>query len=117
MYPHLLPMLMGVAPSAFSGGRNTPHMYGVSPLDGGVVKDFDLKAAYLTVMRMMWMPKWSTTRATLDLDELAVVDEALVVASVNFKFPPGTRHPCLTERCGNYGLLYPMSWSGVRDRG
>jgi hypothetical protein len=108
MLPHARGMIMGDAPSAFHGGLNTVHAYGVSPLDHGVAVDFDLKAAYGTVMRMLRAPEWLTLRYTLDLDELAVVDEALVIASVEFEFPRSVKHPCLTVRAGSYGLIYPL---------
>jgi hypothetical protein len=108
MLPNVRALIEGDAPSAFHGGYNSPHIYGVSPLGAGVVIDFDLKGAYLTTMRMLRVPDWSTTRYTLDLDELTVVDEALVVASVEFEFPSETKFPCLTERCSSYGLIYPL---------
>jgi hypothetical protein len=108
MLPNVRELMEGLAPSAFHGGYNSPHIYGVSPLEAGVVIDFDLKGAYLTTMRMVRVPNWSTTRYTLDLDELTVVDEALVVASVEFEFPSETKFPCLTERCSSYGLIYPL---------
>ena len=46
------------------------------------------------------------------LDELAVVDEAMTVALVEFRFPDETRFPCLPVRTSNNrGLVHPLEGS------
>ena len=60
-------------------------------------------------MAMMRVPDWTTARPTKELDDLAVVDEALTYARVRFEFPPGHPVPSLPVRAGDRGLIYPLT--------
>ena len=82
---------------------------------GNELTDFDIKAAYTTALAFIGVPDWNGARHCVELDELAVVDEAMTVALVEFRFPDSTRFPCLPVRASNKrGLVHPLegtSWA------
>jgi hypothetical protein len=96
------------AANAYHGGRNEAFHLGHSPRHRPLF-DVDATSAYTTAMAMMRVPDWGSVRATKELDDLAVVDEALSYARVRFEFPQGTRFPCLPVRAGDRGLIYPLT--------
>jgi hypothetical protein len=96
------------AANAYHGGRNEAFHLGHSPRHRPLF-DVDATSAYTTAMAMMRVPDWRTARPTTNLNDLAVVDQALTYARVRFEFPRLTRFPCLPVRAGDRGLIYPIS--------
>ena len=59
---------------------------------------------------MAQIPDWPTARRTTNIDELAVVDEAMTFVYARFKFPAVTLRPCLPVRASKQrGLIYPLA--------
>ena len=108
---HYLPSLTRIWPDAsncYHGGRSEAFRLGLTP-QGVKLYDLDVKSAYTTAMAMILIPDWASARQTVDLGELAVVDEAMTFAEVAFRFPSDTRFPSLPVRAGDRGLVYPLS--------
>jgi hypothetical protein len=96
------------AANTYHGGRNEADFIGPTPQDTSLI-DVDLTSAYTTAMAIMGLPDWPSTKIEMDINRLAVVDEALTFARVNFAFPADTLYPCLPVRAdNNHGLLYPL---------
>jgi len=94
--------------NCYHGGRNEAFWCGPTPQEA--IWDIDIKGAYTTAMAGIRMPDWSAAEATTDLSRLAVIDSAIALARVRFRFPRGTRFPSLPVRAGGgRGLLYPLS--------
>jgi hypothetical protein len=111
-YAHLAP-LIAIAAQAYHGGYNVAPALGYSP-EGQVLADLDIRSAYPTALSFIGLPDWDTARHCTDLDHLAVIDAAMTAALVAFRFPDGTRFPCLPVRASNdRGLIHPLegiSW-------
>jgi hypothetical protein len=114
--PRPKPSLVGAWPYAaqcYHGGLNVAFAVGLSP-EGRELIDVDLRSAYTMALALINIPDWSTARQTLDLAELAVVDDAITFAHVMFAFPGEARFPSLPFRAtNNRGLVYPLedeSW-------
>jgi hypothetical protein len=99
--------LWSFAANCYHGGLNVAFWVGHSP-SGRPVYDHDIRGAYTTAMALLRVPDWSTTRHTTNIDDIAVIDEAMTWCRVQFEFPPGTRFPCLPVRAGNRGLIFPL---------
>ncbi len=96
------------ASNCYHGGRN--ECFRVGPTPRGVpLYDLDLKGAYTTALALVRIPQWASIRMCSELNELAVVDEAMTFARVKFEFPQDTRFPSLPVRSGDRGLIYPLS--------
>ena len=107
---HLAP-LIAIAAQAYHGGYNVATALGFSPA-GKELADLDIKAAYPTALSFIGVPDWQNARQCTELDQLAVIDEAMTAALVEFRFPDGTRFPCLPVRASNgRGLVYPLEGS------
>ena len=89
--------MTAAAADAFHGGMNSCYYVGYSPI-GRQVVDVDLCGAYSTALAAIFWADWENARHTVLLDDLAVVDEAMTVAQVRFKFRPDTLTPCLPIR-------------------
>lgn len=87
----------------YHGGRNEQYLFGAGEVNDWV--DWDLCGAYTTAMALLGMPDWSGIYHTRDLD--AYQPSALGFARVDFRFPEGTRFPCLPVRT-EAGLIYPL---------
>ena len=107
---HLVPMI-ATAAQAYHGGYNVACSLGFSPA-GKQLTDFDIKSAYTTALAFIGVPDWHNARQCVRLEELAVIDGAMTVALVEFRFPDGTRFPCLPIRASNKrGLVHPLEGS------
>ena len=71
--------------------------------------DLDIKSAYTTALAFIGIPDWHGARQCVELSEPAMVDEAMTVALVEFKFADRTEFPCLPVRTSkDRGLVYPF---------
>jgi hypothetical protein len=114
--PTPMARLVGLWPFAaqcYHGGKNIAFALGFSPEERELV-DVDLKSAYTTALALIRVPDWNSARQTMDLVDLAVVEDAMTFAHVKFAFPPETRVPSLPARTSKgRGLVYPLegeSW-------
>ena len=111
-FPHLAPMI-AIAAQSYHGGYNVATALGFSPA-GKDLTDFDIRSAYTTSLALIKEPDWHHAKQCTELEQLAVVDEAMTAGLVEFRFPDGTRFPCLPVRASNMrGLVYPLegtSW-------
>ena len=109
---HLVPQI-AIAAQSYHGGYNIATALGFSP-EGSELHDLDIRSAYTTALAFIGIPDWHSARQCTELDQLAVIDEAMTAALVEFRFPDGTRFPCLPVRASNSrGLVYPLegaSW-------
>jgi hypothetical protein len=96
------------ASNCYHGGRNEAFRVGPTP-KGIPLYDLDLKGAYTTALALVRIPHWEGVRMCHNLDELAVVDDAMTFARVKFEFPENTRFPSLPVREGDRGLIYPLN--------
>jgi hypothetical protein len=87
----------------YHGGRNEAYAFG--PSDNGFWIDYDLPGAYTTAMAAIKIPDYEAMRHTTDLDDFRI--DELGFARVTFKFPEGTRFPCLPVRYED-GLIFPL---------
>jgi len=109
-YAHLAP-LIAIAAQAYHGGYNIAAALGFSPA-GKELKDLDIRSAYSTALSLIRVPDWAGARHCIALKQLAVVEEAMTAGLVEFRFPDGTRFPCLPVRASNKrGLVYPLEGS------
>ena len=109
---HLVPQI-AIAAQSYHGGYNIATALGFSP-EGSELHDLDIRSAYTTALAFIGIPEWHSARQCTEPDQLAVIDEAMTAALVEFRFPDGTRFPCLPVRASNSrGLVYPLegaSW-------
>ena len=107
---HLAPLIT-IAAQAYHGGYNVATALGFSPV-GQELSDLDIRAAYPTALSFIGVPDWHSAQHCTELDRLAVIDEAMTAALVEFRFPDETRFPCLPVRASNgRGLIYPLEGS------
>ena len=101
------------AAQCYHGGLNIAFALGFSP-EGRELIDVDLKSAYTTALALIQIPDWKSARGTTSLADLAVTEEAMTFAHVEFKFPNETNFPSLPVRTSKgRGLVYPLegkSW-------
>ena len=93
-----------LATECYHGGRNEQYFFGAG--NPSVWTDWDLSSAYTTAMAIIGLPDWSAIRQTRDLDEFQ--PQVMGYARVRFRFPDGTRFPCLPVRTSG-GLLFPLT--------
>ncbi len=97
---HWLSCLAEIRPFAancYHGARNEAYRIGFTPT-GTRLYDLDLRGAYTTAMALMRVPDWESAHATTDIEQLAVIGEAMTFAWVRFEFPADTRYPSLPAR-------------------
>ena len=108
-----LATLSTIAAQSYHGAYNIATALGFSP-EGKQLHDLDIRSAYTTALAFIGVPDWSSARHCVELDELAVISDAMTAALVEFRFPDRTRFPCLPVRASNgRGLVYPLegaSW-------
>ena len=68
----------------------SPPRLGFSP-EGKELHDLDIRSAYTTALAFIGVPDWNGARHCVELDQLAVIDEAMTAALVEFRFPDRTR--------------------------
>ncbi|UYW26440.1 DNA polymerase [Methylorubrum extorquens] len=96
------------AAAAYLGGRNECFFCG--PSSEGVYYDYDLPAAYTTAMCAIRPLDYEGIRTSKDLGEFEA--GILGLAHVRFRFPDGTRFPCLPART-DHGLMFPLEGESV----
>jgi predicted regulator of Ras-like GTPase activity (Roadblock/LC7/MglB family) len=98
----------GFFADCYHGGRNEAYFAGFTP--EGDITDIDIRGAYTTAMAAIRTPDWRGAINTTDIETLAEPgDHGMGFARVRFRFPDGTRFPCLPIRAGDAGLIYPRS--------
>lgn len=97
----------GMWANAFHGGRNQCFAHGVFDAPAGRQwNDIDLASAYTVAMAAIPTIDWNSASAPRRLEDIATT-WAATVARVRFRFPDGTRLPCLPVRV-DAGLLFPL---------
>ncbi|WP_348696469.1 hypothetical protein [Duganella fentianensis] len=89
----------------YVGGRNECYVFG--PTDIKRFFDPDLAGAYLTALAYLFVLDYDKAFMTNDVDKFT--GHVAGFASVSFKFPSGTRFPCLPVSSEERGLLFPLS--------
>lgn len=102
-----LGILYAFAADCYHGGRNECFYHG--PTDVGMWYDFDLPGAYTTALVALRPIDHDAVRQELDPGAYGIDDMGL--AWVTFRFPPGTRFPCLPVRGALGALFFPMEAS------
>ncbi len=93
---------------AYHGGRGESYVFGPTPV--GVFYDYDLPGAYTTAMCLLRPLDYDNARSCRYADEFHA--DMMGAARVKFRFPVGTRFPCLPVR-DNDVLLFPLSGESV----
>ena len=106
--------------SAYRGGRNESFMYGYDQIQDGekrVWYDYDLVSAYTSVMSLLGHPDmekagrvYDNKVKTMTLEELLL---NYVVLDVVFKFPDGTKYPCIPARVDDAIDIYPLEGRSI----
>jgi hypothetical protein len=108
-----LATMITIAAQSYHGGYNIATALGFSPA-GKELNDLDIRSAYTTALAFIGVPDWHSARHCVELEELAVIGEAMTAALAEFRFPDGTLFPCLPLRASSgRGLVYPLegaSW-------
>lgn len=92
----------------YHGGRAESLTNGPTAL--GVYEDFDLSAAYATILCLLRPLNYKGAWKASHVDDYT--PDVMGVAEVKFKFPEGTRRPCLPVRDDNL-LLWPLEGVSV----
>ncbi|MGK5024689.1 hypothetical protein [Janthinobacterium sp. RB2R34] len=90
---------------AYVGGRNECYMFGPT-----VIKRFfdpDLSGAYLTALAYLLVLDYDEAFMTKEVKDF--IGPVAGYALVSFKFPTGTRFPCLPVAVEERGLLFPLT--------
>ena len=91
----------------YHGGRNEAYAHGIfTAPEGRVWSDIDLGSAYTAVMAGFRSVDWENIEHTTDIDRAANMD-ALIFATATFRFPEGTRFPCLPVPIRD-GIVFPL---------
>ncbi len=93
-----------MACNAYHGGRNECFYHGPTPV--GMWYDYDLPGAYTTALVALRPVDHRRIRQEADPDAFGIDD--MGIAWVTFRFPAGTRFPCLPVRAANGGLVFPL---------
>lgn len=88
----------------FQGGRNEAYVFG--PSEVGTWYDSDLAGAYVTGLAVFMSLDYAQARFTRDLVDF--IGSRAGFAQVAFRFPQGTRFPCLPVQVDT-GLWFPLS--------
>lgn len=88
---------------SYHGGRNECFVYGAT--ETGEWIDVDLKGAYSVALSPIGTPDYAAARVTQQVEDFGPT--TLGFAHLRFRFPEGTRFPCLPVRAGA-SLVYPL---------
>jgi hypothetical protein len=106
VYLGIVEDLWGFAVKGYHGGRNESYIDGVTVYSSErLMLDKDFAGAYSTALATIGMPQWEASYNKCDLEGITYT--TLGVAHVKFKFPSGTRFPCLPVRT-DFGLNFPL---------
>lgn len=89
----------------YQGGRNECYMFGPTPV--GKYIDPDMAGAYVTTLVELKALDYDKARTSTDLNDY--MGRVAGFAEVEFRFPEGTRYPCLPVNAGERGLLFPLT--------
>jgi len=89
----------------YQGGRNECYMFGPTPV--GKYIDPDMAGAYVTTLVELKALDYDKARTSTDLNDY--MGRVAGFAEVEFRFPDGTRYPCLPVNAGERGLLFPLN--------
>ena len=92
------------AVDCYHGGRNECFMTG--PTEVGQWNDYDAPSCYTVILNDCRPLDYEKLYMESDPKELA--KDVCGLARVKFKFPEGTRFPCLPVKTEKYGLYYPL---------
>lgn len=106
MHP-VLATYSGIWADAYRGGRNQAFAHGIFTAPAGRVwNDIDVASAYTTAMAALPPIDWDSASMPARLEDLTTLDAA-TVARVRFRFPEGTRFPCIAVPA-EAGLIFPL---------
>ena len=101
--------------SAYRGGRNESFLYGCDKIQEGENRawyDYDLVSAYTSVMSLLGHPDMEKAGRIYDKKVKTMTLEEImlnyVVLDVVFKFPKGTKYPCIPTRVDDNVDIYPL---------
>lgn len=92
----------------YQGGRNESYVFG--PSEVGRWYDSDLAGAYVTGLAVFMALDYAQVLQTKDVQEF--VGPVAGFAHVRFRFPAGTRFPCLPVQVG-MGLWFPLEGTSL----
>jgi hypothetical protein len=93
--------------NGFHGGRNQAFGHGIFESSPDCQwYDIDLASAYTFAMAAIPTIDWNVDSRPRRIEDIATTSAA-TVARVKFRFPEGTRFPCLPVRVGT-GLVFPL---------
>ena len=95
------------AADCYHGGRNECFYHG--PTDVGMWYDYDLPGAYTTALVALRPIDYEKIVQVFDPDTYGIDD--MGIAWITFKFPAGTRFPCLPVRGSLGALFFPLEAS------
>ena len=97
-----------LAVDCYHGGRNECFLFG---FHDGIFTDYDLEGAYSTALAAVVEPDFDNLKETKDPADFQ--HDQMGFALVQWKFPVGTRFPCLFERDpSGHGLIYVLEGEG-----
>ena len=88
----------------YHGGRNECFMTG--PTEEGQWNDYDAPSCYTVILNDCRPLNYDGLYIEKNPEKLA--KDVCALARVKFKFPEGTRFPCLPVNTEKYGLYYPL---------
>ena len=95
----------GLATKSYHGGRNEAFLFGVT--QPGEWTDYDLTGAYTTAMVAIKTPDYQNARISDNPNDYT--HDVMGFAWVRFRFPEGTRFPCLpVVSDDDHGLVFPL---------
>ena len=93
-----------LAIDSYHGGRNECFLFGFQE---GIFIDYDLEGAYSTALAGVVEPDFENLKETTDPSDFTL--DQMGFALVSWKFPRGTRFPCLFQRDPlGHGLIYVL---------
>ncbi len=90
----------------YKGGRNECFVFGLTE-PGRRHYDPDLSGAYLSSLGYLFAMDYTGTRMTKEIADF--IGHVAGFALVKFRFPAGTRFPCLPVDVVDRGLLFPLA--------
>lgn len=93
-----------LAIDCFHGGRNECYTFGGADIND--YNDFDLATAYVNALMDIKPVNFDKSFTSTKVKNY--LDHTMGFAYVKFKFPDGTKFPCLPVRTDIYGLYYPL---------
>lgn len=93
----------------YMGGRNECYWFGPTPMPQPSHRLFDHDLAACYVVSLAGIMCLDYDRIEITRDVARFIGHVAGYAEVEFRFPEGTRFPCLAVMMEKYGLWYPLS--------